>query len=139
MRFPRMTTRRWMVAGKVVAVAIGAEMARRRSVAYRHKANLFASYEAQARDWGETSGRSAAERKEYAREIQAFAESGGGEFRASWKPLIDSATRSLTLASVQAERCNRMAAHWAVLRAKYERDPRRPWLPAEPDPSRPRR
>ena len=138
MRIPRMTVRRWMIAAAIVAVVIGAEMMRERSVAYANKANLYASYKAQARDWGETSDRNVADRKKHLQEIQAFAESGSGEFRAGWRPLIDSATRSLTLASGEAEKCRRMAAHWAALRAKYERAARRPWLP-EPDPPRPRR
>ena len=46
---PRMTTRRWMVLIATVAIDFGAEMMRRRLVAYRNKANLFASYEAEAR------------------------------------------------------------------------------------------
>src|SRR5689334_18664179 len=133
MRLTRMTTRRWMILIAAVAIAFGAEMMRRRSVAYRNEANLYASHEARARAWFVTSDRLAAERRKHLRETQAFAESGGGEFQASWKPLIDAATRSLNLASVEAEKLHRMAAHWGALRAKYERASRRPWLPVEPD------
>ena len=134
MRLPRMTTRRWMILIATVAIAFGAELMRRRSVSYRATANRYAFEEAKTRAWGETSDRSAAERQKHLREIQAFAEGGGGAFRASWNPLIDSATRCLTLASGEAEFCHRMAAHWGALRAKYERAARRPWLPVEPDP-----
>jgi hypothetical protein len=126
-----------MILIAMVAIAFGAEMMRRQSVTYRKKANLYASYEARARDWGKTADRYAAERRKHLLEIQAFAESGGGEFRASWKSLIDPAIRSLTLASMEAEKCHRIAAHWAALRAKYDRATRRPWLAVAPDPSPP--
>jgi hypothetical protein len=126
-----------MIAVAIVAVAIGAEMTRRRSVSYREKANRYTSYEATWRDDGERLDRSAAERKKHLRELEAYAMSGGGEFRESWKPLIDSATRSATLASGQAENSYRRSAYWGALRAKYERAARRPWLPVEPDPPQP--
>jgi hypothetical protein len=137
MRWPRMTTRRWLILIAIVAIACGAEMMRRRSVSCRAKANRYALEEAKTRARGERSDRSAAECKKHLREIQAFAESGGGAFRVSWKSLIDSATRSATIASDQAEHCHRWAAYWGALKAKYERAARRPWLPMEPDPPRP--
>src|SRR4051812_18331784 len=127
MRLPRMTTRRWMIAVAIVGVAIGAEMTRRRSFAYRNKASRYASLEATWRDAGERSDRIAAERKEHLREIEAFADSGGGQFRAGWKPLIDSATQTVTVASGKAEVFYRRAAYWGALRVKYERAVRRPW------------
>jgi hypothetical protein len=137
MRLPRMTTRRWMAAVAIVAVAIGGEMMRRRSVSYRGQANRYALAEAKVRTWGKNSDQRTAEHKKHLRKVQSFAESGGGAFRASWKSFIDSATRSVTLASEEAERFHRLAAHYAALRMKYERAARYPWLPVEPDPPKP--
>ncbi len=139
MRLPRMTTRRWMILMVIVAIAFGAEMMRRREVAYHARANRYALEEAETRASCEMADRSAAEYMKHLREIQDFAESGGAAFRANWKPIIESATRSATMASDQAERCHRWAAHWGALRAKYERAARRPWLLAEPDPPWPDR
>jgi hypothetical protein len=134
-----MTTRRWMVAVAIVAVAFWAEMMRRRSVSYRDNANRYASFEATWRDNGRRWDRIIAERKKHLREIEAFAESDGGQFRASWKPLIDSATQLVTLASGKGGDAYWWAAYWGALRVKYERAVRRPWLPMEPDPPRPSR
>jgi hypothetical protein len=139
MRWPRMTTRRLMILIAIVAIAFGATMMRRRSVSYRARANRYALEEAKTQAWAVKSDRSAAESKKHLREIQAFAESGDGAFRARWKSLIDSASRSATIASDQAENCHRWAAYWGALNAKYERAARRPWLAAEPDPPPPGR
>ena len=139
MRLPRVrfTVQRLMAAVAVVAIAFGAEMTRRRSVSYRDKANRCASIEAGWRDGGESYDRSAAKHKKDLRELEAYAEGYGGHFRESWKPLIDPATQSVTLASGKAEICHRWAAYWGALRVKYERAARRPWLPVEPDPPLP--
>jgi hypothetical protein len=126
-----------MAAVAVVAIALGAEMTRRRSVSYRDKANRYAVIEANWRDGGQTWDRSAAEREKHLRELEAYAEGYGGRFRLSWKPLIDPATQSATIASGKAEDCYRRAAYWGALREKYERAARRPWLPVEPDPPPP--
>ncbi len=137
MRLLRMTTRRWMVVIAIVAIAFGAAIMRERSVAYRGKANRYALEEAKVRTWGKHADQMTAVRKKELRDLEAFAEGYGGRFRADWKPLIDPAIRSVSLASEEAEKCLRWAAHWGALRVKYERAARRPWLPLEPDPPRP--
>jgi hypothetical protein len=126
-----------MAAVTVVAIAFGAEMTRRRSVSYRDQANRYALIEADWRRGGEGWDRTAAERKKHLRELEAYAGGYGGRFRESWKPLIDPATQSVTMACGKAEDCYRRAAYWGALRVKYDRAARRPWLPVEPDPPRP--
>ena len=107
MRLPRMTTRRWMAAVAVVAIAFGAEMTRRRSVSYRGKANGYALKRPRLRTAARTYDQITAERKKHLREVEAYAEGYGGRFRADWKPLIDPTTQSATLASEKAENCHR--------------------------------
>ena len=138
MRWPRMRfTVRWLMVGvAIVAIACGAVMLRRRSISYRATANRYALIEARWRKGGKSWDKTAAEQRKHLREVEAYADGGGGRFRESWKPLIDSATQGFTLASGKAADCYQWAAYWGSLRAKYDQAARRPWLPVEPDPPR---
>jgi hypothetical protein len=116
MRFPRMTTRRWMLAVAVVALLMGgvvvAVRATRRSREYRQ----IAVWHAAMRDL------CLGEAYEYQ---YAYDHRAAGDHRAEtdW-PRYEAHERAL-------------ARHHDGLAAKYDRAARYPWLPVEPDPPEP--
>jgi hypothetical protein len=114
MRLARMTTRRWMIAVAVVAVALGAELTRRRSREFRELARYHAGeggfYLGHARLWDRARGGGCME-------LHAGASAEDYALAARW-----------------ARRC---AAHESELSRKYERAAWLPWLPVEPDPPSP--
>ena len=112
MRLPRMTTRRWMVAVAVIALAIATVRIRERSLTYRRKA----AYHADVAMQGSRAGRFDDRRGVVLRN------SGPGPFNAPSRPwqiivILDP----------------RQIDHHGKMARKYEQAARYPWLPVEPD------
>lgn len=121
MRFPRMTTRRWMVVVIVVAALLSAtEGLRRRRSAFLERSGYY---------WGEAYGTSD--------ELPPLPERWK-----HWTPFRPGPPAPLTadeLAVLDAwKRSNaQRLAHEVAMYQKYEHAARYPWLPVEPDPPKP--
>jgi hypothetical protein len=111
MRFPRMTTRRWMLAVAAVAVVAGVLIA-----TVRHRPRRTARIHADAERYY----------SHVARECRQIA-------RAETKLKADEAR----FLSKRIDWYDRKTSYHRELKLKYERAALRPWLPLQPDPPEP--
>jgi hypothetical protein len=109
MRFPRMTTRRWMVVVAVVALSFVGEQTRRRAARFRLLAQRHAKIESSLRT--------------IAARLSLMKPS-------SYRQLCGQMSRVVRMSPELVE-------YHAALRLKYERAARYPWLAVELDPPEP--
>jgi len=121
MPFPRMTTRRWMVAVAVVALISG--LVHRRSAFLEKAARHAATYEEYKRvlDWTPEF--------KLSREFAVYLATP--DPNQPWKVLVPFDEKSWIDP-------RRVQQYHAMLAAKYRRAARRPWLPVPPDPPEPK-
>jgi hypothetical protein len=112
MRFPRMTTRRWMVAVAVVAVMLAAAVLVRRYLSLRERGDYYETRERIQADRARVLGQLAL----------GFADSNP-EMAAQWR--------------ARAAFEDGLRDRHARLKAKYHRAALVPWLAIEPDPPEP--
>jgi hypothetical protein len=127
----RFTVRRLMIAVAIVALILGAELTRRRSVQFRL---LARSYAAAAEFDGLILGGGTTTFGLHDGQIR---ENRGGS---SIRILADEGTIEFTIDAAlayDADRLRRRAEYHGLLRRKYDRAARHPWLPVEPVPPEP--
>ena len=131
MRLPRMTTRRWMVAVALVALALASGIGLHRILRlrrlYRSRAEMYAQ--------GEQGVRSMLVLYERAREGPA----GHRSLGAPAAPDGDASGRIMLRYRPEAVAYQlKLLGRFAALREKYERAAANPWLPVDPDPPWPK-
>jgi hypothetical protein len=135
----RFTVRNLVIVVAVVAIAIGAEMTRRRWVSYRKQAAEFAKLE-QGMLW--TAGRREAEVARREREVEELKEKakrveGYPDYSRNSERIADAMTQRTTMITDEAAHLRQRAAVYSKLKEKYSHAARYPWLPVEPDPPEP--
>jgi len=134
---PRFKTRVIMIVVAVVAVAIGAEMTRRRWEDYRERATWYRILEVSWSTWVARWKQRAAEYRGYVERTKKEAEHASTERGDGPEDDVVSATQAYLFASERAEDCQRQVDYFGRLKTKYERAAWRPWLLVEPDPPAP--
>ena len=128
MRLPRMTTRRWMVAVAVVALAMGGVVGVRAVWQYvasldhvRYHAGMEATFRWLDQVWPDEE-----EAMAHAPELTEEGRRAVGEFR-----------RQMGVLRRQVALWHRKREYHAAMARKYRYVARFPWLPVEPDPPEP--
>ena len=119
MRFPRMTTRRWMVLVVVAGVAFWTPGLVATFLTRRGLAAIYGARAQALRSVAQTLAPSVAKADELAARDTRYKITAADDRRA-------------------LERCGAMADYNAALRRKYKRGARYPWLPVSPDPPEPK-
>lgn len=126
MRFPKMTTRRWMVVVVVVAAVAWSIRLHRLSVQFREKAVFNGQRETY---W--------LERVEISTKLITIGERIVARRGDSPEEAGLPSREGLRGHAAYRERATRIAESYARLRRKYEHAARYPWLPVAPDPPEP--
>lgn len=139
LRWPRITTRRLMVLVAVAALALGAEMTRRRGEAFAEKAAEHAKAERAHRALADSQDYAAARsRRESEQEAAERAKVSPNDERHPEGADGALMQRAAMLAE-EAKYTREHAAFHEKLINKYQHAARYPWLPVEPDPPKPSR
>jgi hypothetical protein len=128
-----------MVLVAVVALAVAAEMTRRRGEAYAEKAAVHLMAEGNHRGGADLKDRLAAHCKQQAEQVEAEDAKGTANDRRDPERTPAALRQQAAYWAEQAAYEREHAAYYEKLKNKYEHAARYPWLPVEPDPPTPRR
>ncbi|MHB1557326.1 MAG: hypothetical protein ACYC61_07590 [Isosphaeraceae bacterium] len=141
-RWPRATTRRLMVLVALAALALAAEMTRRRGEAYLERSVKHLIAEGYDRGGAKSREEGAAYYVQQAMKLEAARAKGSpidrsGPPNAQWTAEEWRKNAAWMLEEAKYER--ELESYHGMLRKKYEYAASYPWLPVAPDPPRPRR
>jgi hypothetical protein len=135
----QLSVRRMMVAVAIMAVAIGAEITRRRWTSYSEKAAEYAKREAHVLQMASKTEGEVAASKRKVDELMANAERTKSHLvlQRSWADLAELESRNANLKAEEAMYYRQQAAYYGHLKDTFQRAAARPWEFVEPDPTPP--